>query len=79
MTANSGKRIGLLRDVLPRATTIAVLAVPSSSTEALAREKDAQKAARLLGLQIKFLIAGGGRTLKTIDCRLSRPASSAVR
>ena len=47
-----GKRIGLLHDLLPRATTIAVLAVPGAPRE------DSQEAARVLGLQIKFLIAG---------------------
>jgi putative ABC transport system substrate-binding protein len=47
-----GKRLGLLHDLLPRATTIAVLATGSS------READVQEAARVLGLQIKFLIAG---------------------
>ena len=56
-----GKRIGLLRDVLPRATTIAVLLTPSGASS---REgTDAQEAARVLGLQIKFLIAGTDREL----------------
>ena len=59
--ALGGKRIGLLRDVLPRATTIAVLLTPSGASS---REgTDAQEAARVLGLQIKFLIAGTDREL----------------
>jgi putative ABC transport system substrate-binding protein len=52
--ALGGKRIGLLHDLLPRATTIAVLQQTPSSPEAT----DAQAAARVLGLQIKTLIAG---------------------
>jgi putative ABC transport system substrate-binding protein len=49
-----GKRIGLLHDLLPRATTIAI-----SSRE----EINAQEAARVLGLQIKILIADTDREL----------------
>jgi putative ABC transport system substrate-binding protein len=56
-----GKRMGLLRDVLPRATTIAVLALPTPAS--LAREATDVQAARVLGLQIKFLIAGTDREL----------------
>jgi putative ABC transport system substrate-binding protein len=48
-----GKRIGLLHDLLPRATTIAVLNQFSSRVGT-----DAQEAARVLGLQIKVLTAG---------------------
>jgi len=59
-----GKRIGLLRDVLPRATTIAVLS-PLNASEELT---DAQKAARALGLQIKLLIAG---TVRELDAALA--------
>jgi putative ABC transport system substrate-binding protein len=54
-----GKRIGLLHDVLPRATTIAVLTQPSTRREGT----DAQEAARALGLQIKILIGGTDREL----------------
>jgi putative ABC transport system substrate-binding protein len=49
--ALGGKRIGLLHDLLPRATTIAVLATN------FVGPTDVQEAARALGLQIKFLIA----------------------
>jgi putative ABC transport system substrate-binding protein len=55
-----GKRIGLLRDLLPRTTTIAVLTnLDGSSRE----ETNAQQAARVLGLQIKILIADNDREL----------------
>jgi putative ABC transport system substrate-binding protein len=54
-----GKRVGLLRDLLPRATTIAVL---DNALRRPSRE-DVQEAARVLGLQIKFLIAGTDREL----------------
>src|SRR6202140_4477981 len=53
-----GKRIGFLRDLLPRATTIAVLDTPLRPSR-----EDVQEAARVLGLQIKSLIAGTEREL----------------
>jgi putative ABC transport system substrate-binding protein len=53
-----GKRIGLLHDLLPRATTIAVL------TQSSSRERpEVQEAAGALGLQIKDLLAGTDREL----------------
>jgi putative ABC transport system substrate-binding protein len=55
-----GKRIGLLRDLLPRATTIVLLTPLGASSR---EGTDAQEAARVLGLQIKFLIAGNDREL----------------
>jgi putative ABC transport system substrate-binding protein len=58
-TELGGKRIGLLRDVLPRASTIAVLTPVAASREGT----DAQKAARVSGLQIKNLLAGTDREL----------------
>jgi putative ABC transport system substrate-binding protein len=54
-----GKRMGLLRDVLPRATTIAVLTPIAASREVT----DVQEAARVLGLQTTFLTAGTDREL----------------
>jgi putative tryptophan/tyrosine transport system substrate-binding protein len=56
-----GKRIELLHDLLPRASTIAVL-IPSSSRDS-ERATDVQEAAGALGLQIKFLIVGTDREL----------------
>jgi putative tryptophan/tyrosine transport system substrate-binding protein len=54
-----GKRVGLLHDLLPRATTIAVLISPGFSKG----EREAQEAARLLGLQIKIFVVGTDREL----------------
>ena len=54
-----GKRIELLRGLLPRATTIAVL----TSSRGSRAETDAQQAARALGLQIKMLFANTDREL----------------
>jgi ABC-type uncharacterized transport system substrate-binding protein len=68
-----GKRIGLLHDLLPRATTVAVLATPSD------RERtDAQEAARALGLQIKFLIAGTDEELDAALASLTQTRPDAL-
>ena len=69
----AGKSIGLLHDLLPRATTIAVLAIPSS-----AGLTDAQEAARVLGLQIKFLIAGTDRELDAALASLAQMRPDAL-
>ena len=69
----AAKRIGLLHDLLPRATTIAVLAAPSS------RERtDTQEAARVLGLQIKVLIAGTDRELDAALASLAQMRPDAL-
>jgi putative ABC transport system substrate-binding protein len=69
-----GKRIGLLRDMLPRATTIAVLTPVGASREVT----DAQEAARVLGLQIKFLIAGTDRELDAALASLAQMRPDAL-
>jgi hypothetical protein len=69
-----GKRIGLLHDLLPRATTIAVLATPAASREGT----DAQEPARVLGLQIKVLIAGTDRELDAALASLAQMRPDAL-
>ena len=67
-----GKRIGLMRGLLPRATTIAVLDnFPSSRSRV-------QEAARVLGLQIKFLIAGTDRELDAALASLAQMRPDAL-
>jgi len=75
-----GKRIGLLHDLLPRATTIAVLATPSSRPDVrpLPGEADVQEAARVLGLQIKFLIAGTDREIDAALASLAQMRPDAL-
>jgi putative ABC transport system substrate-binding protein len=76
-----GKRIGLLHDLLPRATTIAVLTLPAASrpdVRPLPGEADVQEAARVLGLQIKFLIAGTDRELDAALASLAQMRPDAL-
>jgi putative tryptophan/tyrosine transport system substrate-binding protein len=68
-----GKRIGLLHDLLPRATTIAVLTTPSP------RESTYwQQAARVLGLQTKLLIADTNRELDAALASLAQVRPDAL-
>src|SRR5439155_26882128 len=68
----AGKRLGLLHDLLPSATRIAVLANPTVGNPQLA---DLQAAARVLGLQIRVLNASTERDLDAAFATLaqSRP------
>ena len=67
-----GKRIGLLHELLPRATTIAVLATGRGGRD------DAQEAARVLGLQINFLIAGTDGELDAALASLAQMRADAL-
>jgi putative ABC transport system substrate-binding protein len=68
-----GKRMGLLRELLPRATTIAVLA-PLGAREVT----DVQEPARVLGLQIKFFVAGTDRELDAALASLAQMRPDAL-
>ena len=72
-----GKRIGLLHELLPRATTIAVLLTPFDVSSRPGTD-DAQEAARALGVQIKFLIAGTDRELDAALASLAQMRPDAL-
>jgi putative ABC transport system substrate-binding protein len=72
-----GKRIGLLHELLPRATTIAVLLTAPVGASS-SRGTDAQEAARALGVQIKFLIAGTDRELDAALASLAQMRPDAL-
>jgi putative tryptophan/tyrosine transport system substrate-binding protein len=74
ITELGGKRIGLLHDLLPRATTIAVLTLGAGSGAVT----DVQEAARVLGLQIKFLIAGTDHELDVALASLAQMRPDAL-
>jgi putative ABC transport system substrate-binding protein len=77
------KRLGLLRDLVPKAVRIAVLVDPANVPPTEATLRDMPEAARALGLQIQVLKAstspprdrGGLRRPRTRSCRrpLRRP------
>jgi putative tryptophan/tyrosine transport system substrate-binding protein len=70
----AGKRLGLLHDLLPRAATIAVLTPLGASREVT----DVQEVARVLGLEIQFLIAGTDRELDAALASLTQMRPDAL-
>jgi putative ABC transport system substrate-binding protein len=74
-----GKRIGLLHDLLPRATTIAVLiSSPVGLGGSSRAETNAQEAAQVLGLQIKILIADADSELDAALASLAQMRPDAL-
>jgi putative ABC transport system substrate-binding protein len=69
------KQLGLLHELVPCATTIAVLAIPGAVPSS---RENTQEAARVLGLQIKFLIVGTDRELDAALASLAQMRPDAV-
>jgi ABC-type uncharacterized transport system substrate-binding protein len=71
------KRFGLLRDVVPNATTIAALLNPKSASFA-AQTKELQEAARTRGLQIVLLSAATEQQIDDAFATLAQSHASAL-
>jgi putative tryptophan/tyrosine transport system substrate-binding protein len=63
-TELAAKRLELLRQLVPRATRIAVLVNPADATIAETTLRDAETAARAMGLQIQVHNASSGREIE---------------
>src|SRR5262245_10374500 len=59
----SAKRLGLLRELVPRATRVGVLVNPANAAIAEATLRDVEPAARVMGLQIEVLRASTNREI----------------
>jgi len=68
----AAKRLELLRELVPRATRIAVLVNPANTTTTEATLRDVEAAARAKGLQIRVLNAS---TIREMDDAFARPTS----
>jgi putative tryptophan/tyrosine transport system substrate-binding protein len=64
------KRLGLLREILPKAAIIAVLINPNDPITANSETTDMRSAARSIGQQIEILQAGTERDIDTAFARL---------
>jgi len=64
------KRLELLHEMVPTATTIALLVNPTSSNLAEAQARDLQTAARILGLHIHILSASTDRDFDSVFATL---------
>jgi putative ABC transport system substrate-binding protein len=73
----AAKRLGLLHDLLPRATVIAVLVNPNFP-DAADQMRDVQEAARTLGLRIRVLNASTESEIDTAFATLARQRADAL-
>jgi|SRR6516162_1378945 len=74
----TAKRLGLLHELVPKATRIAVLVNPGNATAADSTARDMPKAARALGLQIAMLKATTGRDIEAAFATLVREPADAL-
>jgi len=73
------KRVELLHELMPTATAVALLVNPTSSTLAKTSTRDAQAAARTLGLELRVLHASTERDFDAVFATLvERPAGGLV-
>jgi len=74
----AAKRMELLRELVPGATRVAVLVNPANATTAETTLRDAQAAARAMGLQVQVLNAGTSREINAAFASLGRERPDAL-
>jgi putative tryptophan/tyrosine transport system substrate-binding protein len=72
------KRLGLLHDLVPKATRIMVLVNPANTSTAEAARRDMPAAARTIGLQIEFVNATTSREIEAAFATLVRNRADAL-
>ena len=72
------KRLGLLRELLPHAVRVAVLVNPGDTTNAATTIKEAEAAARGIGIQIKVVNAGTADEIDSVFATLERGRPDAL-
>jgi putative ABC transport system substrate-binding protein len=72
------KQLELLHELIPTATTVALLVNPTNPTVAEAESKDLQTAARLLGLRLHVLHASTERDLDAVFAKLASMGADAL-
>jgi putative ABC transport system substrate-binding protein len=72
------KRLGLLRELVPAASRVAVLVNPANVQTASATLSEAEPAARALGLQIQVFTASSNREIDTAYAALARERPDAL-
>jgi putative ABC transport system substrate-binding protein len=71
-TLRRHQRLGLLRELVPKAVRIALLVNPANPAAADAQLRDVQDAARAIGLQIQVLKASSSREIEAALATLAR-------
>jgi putative ABC transport system substrate-binding protein len=74
----AGKRLGLLRELVPRAARVGVLVNPTDATRAESTVSDVEAAARAIGLQIQVLNASSGEEIDAAFATLVRERCDAL-
>jgi ABC-type uncharacterized transport system substrate-binding protein len=74
----AAKRMELLRELVPGAARVAVLVNPANATTAETTVRDAQAAARAMGLQVQVLTAGTSREITMAFASLGRERPDAL-
>ena len=74
----AAKRLGLLHDLVPKATRIAVLVNPDNTSTAEAARRDMPEAARALGVTIEVLNASTSREIEAAFAVLVRNRADAL-
>jgi putative tryptophan/tyrosine transport system substrate-binding protein len=74
----AAKRLGLLRELLPAATRVAVLVNPAEATLTESTLRDVEAAARVIGLQIQVLNASTSREIDTAFATITRERPDAL-
>jgi putative ABC transport system substrate-binding protein len=78
VTELAAKRLGLLRELVPRAARVAVLVNPANPATAESTVKDTQAAARTIGLQARILNASSIREIDAAYASLVRDRADAL-
>src|SRR6516165_4535966 len=74
----TGKRLGLLHDLVPKAARIAVLVNPANAQSAETTQREITEAARAIGRQIQFLHASTSREIESAFATLVRERADAL-
>lgn len=72
------KRVGLLHELVPKATRIALLINPGNTSSAQATLKEVSQAARVLGLQLQIFKAGSSSEIDAAFAALARDPADAL-
>jgi putative tryptophan/tyrosine transport system substrate-binding protein len=73
-----GKRLGLLHEVVPAVTTIALLVNPANAVVTDSTTKEAQAAARSLGLEIKLFAVSNNRDIDAAFTEIAHQRIGAI-
>ena len=74
----TAKRLGLLHDLVPKATRIAALVNPGNTSSDEAAQRDLPEAARAIGLQIELLNASTSREIEAAFVAMLRDRADAL-